>query len=124
MKKLLLFFIGLVFVTSSCNNAAVEKPNNLLEEDEMVDMFYDLSLLDAMRNQGSFSQKKYPTSTEFLKQKYKIDSLTFAKNTLYYASDLKKYKRIYDSVKKRLDNESKKVNGGKKETLPDVGIVK
>lgn len=124
MKKLLLFFIGLVFVTSSCNNAAVEKPNNLLEEDEMVDMIYDLSLLDAMRNQGSFSQKKYPTSTEFLKQKYKIDSLTFAKNTLYYASDLKKYKRIYDSVKKRLDNESKKVNGGKKETLPDVGIVK
>ena len=96
MKKLLLFFIGLVFVTSSCNNAAVEKPNNLLEEDEMVDMIYDLSLLDAMRNQGSFSQKKYPTSTEFLKQKYKIDSLTFAKNTLYYASDLKKYKRIYD----------------------------
>lgn len=124
MKKLLLFFIGLVFVTSSCNNAAVEKPNNLLEEDEMVDMIYDLSLLDAMRNQGSFSQKKYPTSTEFLKQKYKIDSLTFAKNTLYYASDLKKYKRIYDSVKRRLDNESKKVNGGKKETLPDVGIVK
>ena len=124
MKKLLLFFIGLVFVTSSCNNAAVEKPNNLLEEDEMVDMIYDLSLLDAMRNQGSFSQKKYPTSTEFLIQKYKIDSLTFAKNTLYYASDLKKYKRIYDSVKKRLDNESKKVNGGKKETLPDVGIVK
>lgn len=124
MKKLLLFFIGLVFITSSCNNGAVEKPNNLLDEDQMVDMIYDLSLLDAMRNQGSFSQKKYPTSTEFLKQKYKIDSLTFAKNTLYYASDLKKYKRIYDNVKKRLDNESKKANGGKKEALPDVGVVK
>jgi hypothetical protein len=124
MNKLLLFFIGLVFIVTSCNTGAVEKPNNLLDEDKMVDIIYDLSLLDALRNQGSFSQKKYPSSTEFLKQKYKIDSLTFAKNSLYYASDLKKYKRIYDDVKKRLDAESKKANGNKKENLPDVGVVK
>ena len=36
----------------SCQNAGVEKPKKLIEEDEMVDILYDLSLMEAMKSQN------------------------------------------------------------------------
>jgi hypothetical protein len=78
-----------------------------------------------MKNQGIPSQAKYPTNTELLKSKFKIDSLTFAQNSKYYASDYKRYKRMYEEVKKRLEEETQKLNGGKPVTpKAEEGIVK
>lgn len=124
MKKIILLFIGLTAIVSSCNQNGVEKPKTLLDEDQMVSIIYDLSLLDAIRSQNIAAQNAVPTATQFLKDKYKIDSLTFAKNSQYYASDVKKYKEIYDRVKIRLDRENEKINGKKQEITPDGGIVK
>lgn len=123
-KKIVLLSIIALFCASSCTNSVVEKPKNLVSEDQMVSMLYDLSLLDAIRIQSVTNKTKYPTATEFLKQKYKIDSLTFAKNSQYYASDIPKYKRIYERVKIRLEREKEKVVGKKKEITSEVGIVK
>lgn len=123
MKKYILLVAGLLFFISSCKNDIVKKPDNLLSEDQMVDMIYDLSILDAMRQEGVYSQQETPTQTELLKTKYKTDSITFAKNTLYYASDIRKYKRIYESVKDRLDKESIKLEGKKAEKEPEEGVV-
>jgi predicted metal-dependent peptidase len=91
----------------------------------MIEIIYSISLLDAMKNQGIPSQAKYPTNTEFLKSKYKIDSLTFAQSSQYYASDYKKYKKMYEEVKKRLEEETQNLNGGKSVTPnSEEGIVK
>ena len=109
----------------SCKDSVVKEPDNLLEEDQMVNIIYDLSLLDAMKAQGLESQQKYPSTTEFLKKKYKIDSITFARNTQFYASDIKNYKKMYDKVKERLKEESTKLNGGKPQILnEEQGVVK
>lgn len=124
MKKIILLFIGLATFVSSCNNTGIEKPKNLLDEDEMVSIIYDLSLLDAIRSQNIGVPNLTPTANQLLKDKYKIDSLTFAKNSQYYASDVTKYKEIYDRVKIRLDRENEKINGKKTEEAVDVGIVK
>lgn len=124
MKKNVLLFLGLLFIVLSCNNNGVEKPDNLLEEEQMVNIIYDLSLLDAIRSQNIGQQNATPTANQLLKNKYKIDSLTFAKNTKYYASDIEKYKKIYDKVKSKLDKENKKINGEKLEVAADGGIVK
>ncbi|GEC78566.1 DUF4296 domain-containing protein [Flavobacterium aquatile] len=124
MKKLILLFIGLATLVSSCNNTGIEKPKNLLDEDQMVNIIYDLSLLDAIRSQNIGVQNLTPTANQLLKDKYKIDSLTFAKNSQYYASDVVKYKEIYDQVKLKLDRENEKINGKKTETPVDGGIVK
>lgn len=123
MKNWSLFF-GL-FLLISCNNSAVEKPKNLIDEDQMVDIIYDISLLDAMRSQNFGSNTRYPTNTNFLKSKYKVDSLTFAKSSQYYASDYKKYKKMYEEVKLRFEEESNKINGGQTITSnPEQGVVK
>ena len=111
MKKSILILV-LLFITFGCKETVIEKPSNLIEEDQMVNIIYDLSLLEAMKANDFSNQNKYPTATLFLKQKYKIDSLTFAKNTQYYASDVKNYKKMYDRIKARLQQETLKANGG------------
>jgi hypothetical protein len=122
MKKLVVVIT--VFFIVSCNNF-IEKPNNLIDEDQMVEIIYDISLLDAMKSQGVTTQTSYPTTSQFLKSKYKVDSITFAKSSQYYAADYKKYKKMYEEVKKRLEEDTKKINGGNLVTPnPDQGIVK
>lgn len=124
MKKYSLLFIAIALTTVSCKDEAVEKPKNLVERSKMIDIIYDLSILEAARTQTAGIQN-YPKSTEFIKNKYKIDSLTFAKSTQYYASDVKEYKKMYDEVKQRLAAERVKLNGGVpiKENLEE-GVVK
>ena len=116
--------MAIAFVTFSCKDKVIEKPKNLIDRDKMVDIIYDLSILEAVKTQTSGTYQ-YPKSTQFLKEKYKIDSLTFAQSAQYYASDMKDYKKIYDEVKERLNAENTKLNGGKpvKETAEE-GIVK
>lgn len=124
MMKYSLLFIAIALTTVSCKDEAVEKPKNLVERSKMVDIIYDLSILEAARTQTA-SVQNYPKSTEFIKNKYKIDSLTFAKSSQYYASDIKEYKKMYNEVKERLAAERVKLNGGApiKENLEE-GVVK
>lgn len=113
MKKYFLL-ISLLFVIVSCNNNAIEKPKNYIEKDKMINMLYDLAVLEAMKSQNVTSNT-YPTSTELLKNKYQIDSITFANNAKYYASDVNEYKKMYQEVKERLAQEIDKNNGNKQE---------
>jgi len=124
MKKYTLFFIAIILIAASCKDKVIEKPKNLIERDKMIDMIYDLAILEAAKAQTSGTYQ-YPKTTQFLKEKYKIDSLTFAQSTQYYASDMKEYKKMYDEVKERLNAENTKLNGGQpiKEN-PEEGIVK
>ena len=124
MKKISLLFIVIAFVFISCKEEIIQKPKNLIEREKMVDIIYDLSILEAVKNQN-FGIEKYPKATEFIKRKYKIDSLTFAKSTQYYASDIKAYKKMYDEVKSRLNVEGAKLNKGKAiQEKIEGGVVK
>ena len=92
---------------ASCQKATVEEPENLIPEDKMVDIIYDLSVLQAMRsaNQEVLDSNKVNPST-YVYKKYKIDSLQFAKsNEFYAASDIKKYEKLYQKVNDRLVKE-------------------
>jgi hypothetical protein len=124
MKKIVFILFIISFVILSCKNEIVEKPKNLIDKDKMKEIIYDLAILEAAINQGSATQK-YPKASVFLKEKYKVDSLTFAQNTQYYASDIKEYKKMYEEVKERLDKENKKLSGA---PIPvqnlEEGIVK
>ena len=125
MKKLFFPFLTIFILITSCNETAVKAPDNLIDENKMVDIIYDLSLLDAIKTQGIANQQSYPTTTEFLKKKYNIDSITFANNSKYYASDIKNYKKMYDRVKDRLNEENAKLNGGKLvKQNEEQGVVK
>lgn len=101
----------LLFVLAGCTTA-VEKPKKLIEKDKMIDILYDISLLEAIKSQninGGISSQK---ANEFLFKKHKIDSLQWEENNKYYATDIEEYKKMYQEVKRRIEQETQNANGG------------
>jgi hypothetical protein len=43
----------------SCKEDAVDKPSKLIAEDKMIDVMYDLSILDAIKYQNPASLETY-----------------------------------------------------------------
>jgi len=104
MKKLVLVFCAVWLL--SCSNNPVPKPDNLLDEEVMTNILFDIAILQAA--DGSMplrlSEKQINSST-YIYKKYAIDSLTFYQNQRYYAADVKQYKKMYQEVLDRLDEE-------------------
>ena len=105
MKKISILFLTIFFTLTSCKKPIVEKPKTLLDKEQMENIIYDITLLEAIRSQNFGSQKYYPSTTEFIKKKYKVDSFTFVQNTKYYASDIKEFKKIYERVREKVDEQ-------------------
>ncbi|MBC7642087.1 MAG: DUF4296 domain-containing protein [Flavobacterium sp.] len=98
------FFIILIVLLSSCKNSIVEAPDNLIDEDTMTDIFYDLSVLDAAKNSSYGNGTSSFVANDYILKKYKIDSLQFAQSNKYYAADVTKYKRMYKIVRDKLND--------------------
>ena len=107
-----MFFFGTMLLLAGCKNEVVEKPDKLIEEDEMVNIIYDLSILEAMKYQSNQSEApKYAINPkEYIYKKYHIDSLQFARSNHYYASDMGNYKKMYDKVSNRIKAEQKQID--------------
>ena len=102
MKKGVLFFI-LISLIFSCKEEVVKKPENLIEKDIMVDVMYDLALLEAIKYQSPNELETHKINPdEYIYKKYKIDSAQFVQSNMYYASDYKEYKKMYDQINSRL----------------------
>ena len=102
MKKGVLFFI-LISLIFSCKEEVVKKPENLIEKDIMADVMYDLALLEAIKYQSPNALQAHKINPEeYIYKKYKIDSAQFVKSNMYYASDYKEYKKMYDQINSRL----------------------
>lgn len=102
MKNCIVILLVL-FLSVSCKKELVKQPAKLIEKEKMVDIMYDLSLLDAMRYQNPLSLDSVDTNpVKFILQKYKVDSLQFSQSNMYYATDYETYKEMFDEVSKRL----------------------
>ncbi|MEY4433517.1 MAG: hypothetical protein RLZZ44_1651 [Bacteroidota bacterium] len=107
MKKLVPFLAMLTFL--GCKEEVVKKPKHLIERDQMVNIMYDLSLLEAIKYQNpAVLDSNQIRPKQFIYAKYKIDSLQLAQNNVYYASDYKNYKIMFDEVTKRIESDKKK----------------
>ncbi len=103
MKNLVFLFLGsIAFI--SCDKQTIAKPAQLIEEGVMVDIIYDLTILEAVKYENVASlEANHIVPKEYIYKKYKIDSLQFAQNNQYYASDIENYKKIYDRVKQKIE---------------------
>lgn len=103
MVKRILFF-GFILIWIGCKEPAVNEPDILIEKQVMVDILYDLSLLEAMKYQSLSPLENYNLNpSQYIFKKYKIDSLQLAQNNRYYAADYKGYKKMNDQIQARLD---------------------
>ena len=103
MKNFVVIVLVL-FLSVSCKKELVKQPKGLIEREKMIDIMYDLSLLEAIKYQNPLSLDSSDTSQKrFVWQKYKVDSLQFAQSNIYYAADYEGYKEMFDEIAKRLE---------------------
>lgn len=94
----------LCFLISCQDIDRVEKPDNLIPETKMVDVLTELSLLHGARSYNrALMEEKGIDPYPYLANKFGIDSTQLVRSNEYYAQNYKQYKRIYDSVKVRLE---------------------
>ena len=97
MKK---FSLLLVFILANCSTTvSIEKPENLIDESLMVDLLYEISILDAMSTFKPINrnfEKVYGKS--YVYRKFGVDSLQLNQSDNYYANFPRVYHRIYSRV--------------------------
>lgn len=104
--KLKVSLLLLVLASVACGEKLVEKPENLIPEEKMVSVLYDMALLDAIKSSHpQVIARNNIYVMDFLYEKYGIDSLQFVNSDLYYASIPSKYQAIYKAVEERLTRE-------------------
>lgn len=105
LKKLTII---LVIFMISCQNNGVKKPDNLIEKNQMVEILYDVSLLEAIKSQGINGGVSNAEINRFIKEKYGVDSTQFVQNNRYYAADVVAYKKMFEKIKSRVEQEIQK----------------
>lgn len=97
---LLIFLVILV----GCKKELIKKPDHLIEKEKMANILCDLALLEAIRIQNPITSDSIKiNSNDYIFKKYKIDSIQFSQSNIYYATDYKEYKRMFEEIKTHLD---------------------
>ena len=120
MKKTVLIIITALLLFACGQGNVVEKPDNLISEEDMVNMLYDVALLQATRSIASKELDEKTDSKTYIYKKYKIDSLTFVQSHKYYASRLDQYEKMQKKVTERLTAVKSKIKPDPKEAEKPV----
>lgn len=93
-----------LFVFGGCNEIQrPKKPDNFIEEDLMIDVLYDISLMRTLRTYNMNEMRSLGIVPDSLiYKKYNIDSLQFAESINYYSVNFNDYAALWEEVNKRL----------------------
>ena len=106
--------IKLLFVTLFCSclsNNSIKKPENLISQDKMETILYDLSIVNSLRL-SSFKNQDYSSISldSYIYIKHGVDSLQLIKSESYYSKVPRIYLKIYNNVEKRLNKTKDSLN--------------
>lgn len=102
--RIILSLIILVIV-QSCKDFNNRKPENLISEDKMVEILFDLEIINAARGENKkIIEEKISNVNNYLQNKYKIGIDQFENSISYYSSDILKYSTIIQEVEQKLDS--------------------
>jgi hypothetical protein len=106
MRKLVLLFIG-VGLFWACGEKLMEPPENLIPKDSMVLIIKDMAVLNAAKTTNLGKLREYGIEpTDYVFEKYKIDSAQFVASDRYYASLPLEYEALYARVEELLEKET------------------
>lgn len=104
MKTFLLVVSMLFFI--SCENLEIKKPSNLISEDQMVEILYDVVLINSAKGiNKQLLQNKIKNPQAYIYKKHNIDSLQFAESNTYYTFKSDVYKSIYEKLELKLSTQ-------------------
>lgn len=122
---LLFVLVGLI----SCEEPPAEKPKHLITEDQMIDMMVDVHMAQATYNlrHNQDSLLKNTTATDFyysVLNKYNVPDSVFEKSFVFYASNPKKFEKMYRQVMNKLNEMQQEYSEGPKEQIELDGKAK
>jgi hypothetical protein len=124
-SKVVILLLSSVFI--GCQDIKrPEKPENLIQEDKMVEVLVDVHLFNSGKSYNRMPlQQTGLTPHQFVYEKHGIDSLQYEKSNAYYGADLNKYAAIHARAKTILENRKSEVDSLlAKETLKRDSISK
>lgn len=112
MYRLLIFLLSIFLLTACDKSFKDPKPENFIEKEVMEDIMYDIKLLSSARSKNfKLLKDNNVNSSEYIYNKYKIDSLTLRQNIDYYSTySFKRFKEMEMNIRKRYEQEKKKIN--------------
>lgn len=111
-KRIQCYWVFLILLTWSCSNTGqVEKPENLISEEQMENILFDATLMEAINNSTDRNlELELLLGKPYLYLKYGVDSLQLVESEQYYAKNPRVYLRIYNNVLKRVDKAKDSLN--------------
>ncbi|MGB3145961.1 MAG: DUF4296 domain-containing protein [Maribacter sp.] len=105
MKNKLLIVMVLLLMFS-CAEELIQKPENLIPQDKMVLVLKEMAIINAAKgtNIGKLKDNGIDP-TNYVFDKFEIDSAQFVDSDRYYASKPLVYETIYKSVESQLENQ-------------------
>ena len=106
-----IFYILFIFIFSCQSVEKVEKPDQLIKEEKMVDILTDLAILRSAKDVNSDRLSKFIEEPfDHITRKYNIDSLTLEKNIEYYNFQFNKNLSIYRRVEENIAKKKAKLD--------------
>ena len=101
-------YLLLFFLLNSCNKNSYIPSENLISEDKMVDILFELKIVNGVQGANKkLMDLRLENPVKHIFEKYDIDSVQFESSNGYYSRNLSIYTRIYDRVKQRLEAKKK-----------------
>lgn len=123
MRKIFILILT-ISALFSCGEEVIEKPINLIPKEKMIDILYDLAIINAAKSSGpKVMENMNFEPMEYIYNKYQIDSAQFVTSDLYYASLPLEYEDIYKNLENRITKEKERfIKSGerKKDSLIQV----
>lgn len=121
MKKVI-YILALVLI-GSCAEKLLEKPDNLIPKDKMVEILNDLAILNAAKASNVMILRNHDIEPmQYIFAKYAIDSVQFVESDRYYASIPEEHEKIYIAVEAKLEQEEKRLLNIKEERDSIKGV--
>ena len=120
MKKEIILTL---LMLSSCVNVEEAPPQNLIGEDKMADLIFELAVLDAAKGFVPKDQKeRIELDADSFYMFHEIDSAQFTSSNAYYAKHPKAYLRIVSMAKTKLEKFNKNIEDNENEMLKTNSI--
>ena len=110
-----LFVLLLALLLTSCGEKLLDKPEDLIPKEKMINILKDITILNSARSTSVTVLHDYKIEpTTFVFSKYGVDSLQFVASDKYYASLPNEYEAMYLEIEKQLDYEKEQMSEAKK----------
>jgi len=107
--------ILLILTLYACGEKLMQKPENLIPKEEMVEILSDMAIVNSAKSTNiGLIRDNNIDPTEYVFEKHGIDSIRFVESDRYYASVPAEYEAIYTEVESRLTKQKKELEDSKK----------